>query len=60
MSRCGLDVNDYIRKDCFKEIEKFNTFETMSILGTATRDFSKEILLEISKTVINLEKQEKK
>ena len=59
MSRCGLDVNDYIRKDCFKEIEKFNTFETMSILGTATRDFSKEILLEISKTVINLEKQEK-
>ena len=59
MSRCGLDVNDYIRKDCFNEIEKFNTFETMCILGTATRDFSKEILLEISKTVINLEKQEK-
>ena len=59
MSRCGLDVNEYIRKDCFKEIENFNTFETMSILGTATRDFSKEILLEISKTVINLEKQEK-
>ena len=59
MSRCGLDVNDYIRKVCFNEIDKFNTFETMSILGTATRDFSKEILLEISKTVINLEKQEK-
>ena len=59
MSRCGLDVNDYIRKDCFNEIEKFNTFETMCILGTATRDFSKEILLEISKTVINMEKQEK-
>lgn len=32
----------------------------MSILGTATRDFSKEILLEISKTVINVQKQEKK
>ena len=59
MSRCGLDVNKYIGKDCFNEIEKFNTFETMCILGTATRDFSKEILLEISKTVINLEKQEK-
>lgn len=60
MSRCGLDVNDYIQKECFSGIEKFNTFETMSILGTATRDFSKEILLEISKTVINVQKQEKK
>lgn len=60
MSRCGLDVNDYIPKDCFSGIEKFNTFETMSILGTATRDFSKEILLEVSKTVINVQKQEKK
>ncbi len=60
MSRCGLDVNEYIAKDCFSGIEKFNTFETMSILGTATRDFSKEILLEISKTVINVQKQEKK
>lgn len=60
MSRCGLDVNDYIPKGNFSEIEKFNTFETMSILGTATRDFSKEILLEVSKTVINLQKQEKK
>ena len=60
MSRCGLDVNDYIPKECFSGIEKFNTFETMSILGTATRDFSKEILLEVSKTVINVQKQEKK
>lgn len=60
MSRCGLEVNDYIPKDCFSGIEKFNTFETMSILGTATRDFSKEILLEVSKTVINVQKQEKK
>lgn len=60
MSRCGLDVNDYIPKEYFSGIEKFNTFETMSILGTATRDFSKEILLEISKTVINVQKQEKK
>lgn len=46
MSRCGLDVNEYIRKDCFKEIENFNTFETMSILGTATRDFQKKYYLK--------------
>lgn len=60
MSRCGLDVTEYIPKDNFSGIQKFNTFETMSILGTATRDFSKEILLEVSKTVINVQKQEKK
>lgn len=60
MSRCGLDINYYIPKGNFATIENFNTFETMSILGTATRDFSKEILLEISNTIINLQKQEKK
>lgn len=59
MSRCGIDVEQYIQKPLFSNIEMFNTFETISILGTATRDFSKEILLEISKTIINVQKQEK-
>ena len=59
MSRCGIDVNNYLNKSLFSGIEKFNTFETISILGTATRDFSREILLEISKTIINVQKQEK-
>ena len=56
MSRCNLDVDRYLLKNNFDTIEKFNTFETMSILGTATRDFSREMLLEISKTIINIEK----
>lgn len=60
MSRCSIDVNEYISKENFSEIEKFNTFEVMSVLGTAVRDFSKEILLEVSKTVINIQKEEKK
>lgn len=60
MSRCNLDVDRYLLKNNFDTIEKFNTFETMSILGTATRDFSREMLLEISKTIINIEKEEKK
>lgn len=59
MSRCGIDVNNYLNKSLFSGIEKFNTFETISILGTATRDFSREILFEISKTIINVQKQEK-
>lgn len=60
MSRCNLDIDRYLLKNNFDTIEKFNTFETMSILGTATRDFSREMLLEISKTIINIEKEEKK
>lgn len=34
MSRCNLDVDRYFIKNNFDTIEKFNTFETMSILGT--------------------------
>ena len=60
MSRCNLDVDRYLLKNNFDTIEMFNTFETMSILGTATRDFSREMLLEISKTIIDIEKEEKK
>ncbi len=59
LTRCGLNVEDYIPIETFESISLFDTFDTMTILGTATRDFSKEILLEISKTVINLQKQEK-
>lgn len=59
LSRCGMKVEDYIHIEALEKITNFNTFETMTILGTATRDFSKEILLEISETVINMQKQEK-
>ena len=59
MSRCGINVEEFVPKDYFSNIEKFNTFETMNILGTATRDFSKEITLEIAEVVINLQKEEK-
>lgn len=58
-SRCGIRVEDYINIAELEKITDFNTFETMTILGTATRDFSKEVLLEISETVINVQKQEK-
>ncbi len=59
LSRCGIKVDDYIQVEELEKITNFNTFETMTILGTATRDFSKEILLEISETVINVQKREK-
>ena len=59
LSRCGIEPSKYFQESDFADIKKFNTFETISILGTATRDFSKEILLEISKTIINVQKKEK-
>lgn len=58
-SRCGIRVEDYINITELEKITDFNTFEIMTVLGTATRDFSKEVLLEISETVINVQKQEK-
>ena len=59
LSRCGIDTKQYFDKTYFEEIKKFNTLETISILGTAIRDLSKEILLEISNTIINVKKREK-
>lgn len=59
LSRCGIEPSKYFQESDFADITKFNTFETISILGTATRDFSREILLEISKTIINVQKKEK-
>lgn len=57
--RCGIEPSRFFGENDFADIKYFNTFETISILGTATRDFSKEILLEISKTIINVQKKEK-
>lgn len=59
LSRCGIEPSKFFQESDFADITKFNTFETISILGTATRDFSREILLEISKTIINVQKKEK-
>lgn len=59
LSRCGIDTKQYFDQTYFEGIKEFNTLETISILGTATRDLSKEILLEISNTIINVQKREK-
>lgn len=59
LSRCGIDTEKYFDKTYFRDIQEFDTLETVSILGTAIRDLSKEILLEISNTIINVQKREK-
>lgn len=59
MARCNIETDQFFEKSTLADVGKFNTLETINILGTATRDFSREILLEISRTVINLQKEEK-
>ena len=59
LERCGYDVDEYFDIEDFREIANFNTKETISILGTATRDISSMVLLEIEKTVRSIKRQEK-
>ena len=59
LERCGYDGDEYFDIEDFREIANFNTKETISILGTATRDISSMVLLEIEKTVRSIKRQEK-
>ena len=59
LERCGFNGDDYFDIEDFREIAQFNTGETISILGSATRDISTMILTEIEKTVRSLKKEEK-
>ncbi len=59
LERCGFDGENYFDIEDFREITQFNTKETISILGTASRDISSMVLMEIEKTVRSLKKEEK-
>ncbi len=56
LARCGIDTAEYFTDDDFREILNFNTPETLNALGTATGDISQMCLLEISRTVMSLQK----
>ena len=57
LSRCGCDTSEYYTDDDFRDIMNFNTPETMGAIGTATGDIAQMCLSEISRTVLNLQKQ---
>ena len=59
LTRCGIDTNKYIDPDELQAVTRFNTWQTINALGIASGDISKMFLREISKTVLNLQKQEK-
>ncbi len=59
LTRCGVDAGRYFTNEDFEELLDFNTFDTISVLGTATTAISKMMLLEIGRTVEHLEQEQK-
>jgi N12 class adenine-specific DNA methylase len=57
LTRCGINPGDYFEDDDFRDALNFNTPETLNALGTATGDISQMCLSAISRTVLNLQRQ---
>lgn len=54
IKRCGLNPNEYFTKNDFKEILKFDSYETISRLGIASSEISEMGIREIYTTIKNL------
>ena len=57
LSRLGVDADLMLDTEYFEDVVNFNTPNTFNALGEATNNISKTALLEISKTVFALEKE---
>ena len=57
ITRLGIDTGEYFEVDDFRDVTNFNTQDTMNALGFATSDIAEMGLLEISKTVMVLNRQ---
>ena len=51
LSRCGADVSFLEEELNFDYISDFNTMETLSVLGNATTEMCKPVLMEIGRTI---------
>ena len=58
--RCGMDPSAHFTQEDFSYISGFNTLQTINTLGTATSDISQMCLSEIARTVLSLQRQEKR
>lgn len=56
LSRCGADMELYQEDFNFDHIHDFNSVETLSVIGSATADLSKAILVDIGKAIKNYER----
>ena len=59
LTRCGIDANLFYDPEDFEFLFDFSTFDTVSVLGTATSDISKMLLLEVGRTVETLNRSQK-
>lgn len=57
LSRLGVDADIMLDTEDFEDVVNFNTPNTFNALGEATNNISKTALLEISKTVFALKKE---
>ena len=57
LSRCDEDVEAYLGDLNFDYLTEFNSPETLTILGTATTDMCEPVLMEIGRTIEDIEKQ---
>lgn len=57
LSRLGVDADLMFDTEDFEDVVNFNTPNTFNALGEATNNISKTALLEISKTIFALEKE---
>ena len=57
MSRLGINAEEYLETDDFRDVTNFNTQDTLNALGIATSDIAEMGLSEISKTVMALDKE---
>jgi len=51
LSACGVDMKEYQSKFSFDFIHEFDTMDSLYILGDATSELAKPVLVEIGKTV---------
>lgn len=51
LSACGVDMKEYQPKFSFDFIHEFDTMDSLYILGDATSELAKPVLVEIGKTV---------
>ena len=59
LSRCGVDPTNLFKQDDFRWISRFDTPETLGVLGAATSAIAETGLREIASTVLNLQKSER-
>ena len=58
LSRCGADVESIRDELNFDYISDFNTLETVSVLGNATTEMCKPVLVEIGRTINAFERNQ--